>query len=167
MLDKLRKLINGELVAAIQYKILAEALTGGENFDYVKKHCEEHYEEEMGHYSQLVSALMQRGGTPDCDLKVIHEDALPPTSELSEYSSDAASRFFIDAENSAIQEYTDYHDLIKDSDPDLDDLIVGILAEEKEHKLDFVRLHESSASLTLYRNRQREKFLIEKMLKRR
>ena len=85
------KLINGELAAAIQYKIAAESLVGSSNFNYIREHCEEHFEEEMDHYQQLVAALMQRGGSADITVSGAVENALPATEELESVETESIS----------------------------------------------------------------------------
>ena len=135
MIDDLVKLINGELAAAIQYKIAAESLVGSSSFNSMKEHCEEHFEEEMDHYQQLVAALMQRGGSADITISGAVEKALPVTEELESAETDYIRDFFIRTEDAAIKAYLEFHEAIKDEDPDLDDIIMGIVSDEREHKL--------------------------------
>ena len=143
-LDTLKKLINGEAAAAIQYKFAADAIVGP-NQSYLVDHFEEHAKEEWGHYSELVAALMERGGHPDLSLAKILSDASPATKELTEFSSEYLRKFFADAEDAAIKAYQAYYDEIKDGQDtkDLADIINGIISDEREHKLDFTRISGS------------------------
>ena len=166
MIDDLIKLINGELAAAIQYKIAAESLVGSRNFNYIKEHCEEHFEEEMDHYQQLVAALMQRGGSADTTIAGAVEKALPTTEELESAETDYIRDFFIRTEDAAIKAYLEFHEAIKDEDPDLDDIIMGIVSDEREHKLDFARLTEVRPALESYKTKQRANRLIKELLNR-
>ena len=140
-LDGLKKLINAEAAAAIQYKIAADAIVGP-NQSYLVEHFNEHASEEWEHYTQLVQALMERGGHPDLTIAKIISDANPATKELSSFSSDDLRKFFIDAEEGAIKAYQAYYDEIKDGadTKDLADIINGIISDEREHKLDFERI---------------------------
>ena len=140
-LDKLKKLINAEAAAAIQYKIAADAIVGP-NQSYLVEHFNEHASEEWEHYTQLVQALMERGGHPDLTIAKIISDADPATKELSSFSSDDLRQFFIEAEDGAIKAYQAYYDEIKDGadTKDLADIINGIISDEREHKLDFERI---------------------------
>lgn len=142
-LDNLKKLINAEAAAAIQYKIAADAIVGP-NQSYLVEHFNEHAKEEWGHYTQLVQALMERGGHPDLTMAKIISDASPATKELSSFSSDDLKQFFIEAEDGAIKAYQAYYDEIKDGadTKDLADIINGIISDEREHKLDFERIKE-------------------------
>ena len=142
-LDGLKKLINAEAAAAIQYKIAADAIVGP-NQSYLVEHFNEHAKEEWGHYTQLVQALMERGGHPDLTIAKIISSASPATKELSSFSSDDLKQFFIEAEEGAIEAYQAYYDEIKDGadTKDLADIINGIISDEREHKLDFERIKE-------------------------
>ena len=142
-IDTLKKLINGEAAAAIQYKFAADAITGPDQ-SYLVEHFEEHAKEEWGHYSELVAALMERGGHPDLSLAKILSDASPATKELTEYSSEYLRKFFADAEDAAINAYQAFYDEIKDGadTKDLADIINSIISDEREHKLDFTRIKE-------------------------
>ena len=165
-LDTLKKLINGELAAAIQYKIAAESLTGSDNFDYIKSHCEEHYEEEFEHYQLLVAALMQRGGSANLGIQSAISDALPATEELESVDTEYIKNFFIQSEDNAIEAYLSFHETVKDSDPDLDDIILGIIDDEREHKLDFTRLVGVQPTLESFKNRQKANKILREMLTR-
>ena len=142
-LDELKKLINAEAAAAIQYKIAADAIVGP-NQSYLVEHFNEHASEEWEHYTQLVQALMERGGHPDLTIAKIISSADPATKELSSFSSDDLRQFFIEAEDGAIRAYQAYYDEIKDGadTKDLADIINGIISDEREHKLDFERIKE-------------------------
>ena len=94
ILDTLKQLINGELAAAIQYKIAAESLVGTGNFAYIQSHCAEHSEEEFDHYQLLVAALMQRGGSADLTIQASVNDALPATEELESADVNYIKSFF-------------------------------------------------------------------------
>ena len=165
-LDTLKQLINGELAAAIQYKIAAESLVGSDNFDYIKSHCEEHYEEEFEHYQLLVTALMQREGSADLEIQSAVSDALPATEELESADTGYIKNFFIRTEDNAIEAYLNFHETIKDSDPDLDDIILGIIDDEREHKLDFTRLEGVQPTLESFKNKQRANKILREMLAR-
>ena len=142
-LDKLKKLINGEAAAAIQYKYASKAIIGP-NQSYLVKHFEEHSKEEWGHYDLLVDALMERGGHPELEIDKAITNALPETKELTDYSSEYLRKFFADAEENAIREYKAFYEEIKDGadTQDLADIISGIISDERDHRLDFVRIKE-------------------------
>ncbi len=141
-LDKLKKLINGEAVAAMQYKIAANAIIGPEQ-SYLVNHFNEHSEEEWGHYTQLVTALMERDGKTELNLEKTISEASPSTKELSDYSSESLRKFFIETEQDAIDAYQAFYDEIEEKDKDLADIINGIISDEREHKLDFTRIREN------------------------
>ena len=82
-LQDLKKLINGEMVAAMQYKIIADSIVGDKNLSYIQSHCEEHYQEELDHYTMLVNALMQREDNVELNLSSLVGEALPKTVEMT------------------------------------------------------------------------------------
>lgn len=164
ILDTLKQLINGELAAAIQYKIAAESLVGTGNFAYIQSHCAEHSEEEFDHYQLLVAALMQRGGSADFTIQASVNDALPATEELESADVNYIKGFFARAEDNAIKAYVAFHEEIKDSDPGLDDIILGIIEDEREHKLDFTRVDESRPTLESFKQKQRANKVLREML---
>lgn len=164
ILDTLKQLINGELAAAIQYKIAAESLVGTGNFAYIQSHCAEHSEEEFDHYQLLVAALMQRGGSADLTIQASVNDALPATEELESADVSYIKSFFARAEDNAIKAYVAFHEEIKDSDPGLDDIILGIIEDEREHKLDFTRVDESRPTLESFKQKQRANKVLREML---
>ena len=164
ILGTLKQLINGELAAAIQYKIAAETLIGSSNFNYIQSHCAEHSEEELNHYQLLVAALMQREGSADLTIQSLVSDALPATEELEGADVDYIKSFFARAEDNAIKAYLAFHEEIKDSDPDLDDIILGIVEDEREHKLDFTRVDESRPTLESFKQKQKANRILHEML---
>ena len=164
ILSTLKQLINGELTAAIQYKIAAESLAGTGNFAYIQSHCAEHSEEELDHYQLLVAALMQREGSADLTVQALVSDALPATEELESADVSYIKNFFARAEDNAIRAYLDFHEEIKDSDPDLDDIILGIVEDEREHKLDFTRIDENQPTLESFKNKQKANRILHELL---
>ena len=138
-LDELKKLINAEAVAAIQYKFAADAIVGP-NQSYLVEHFNEHAGEEWGHYSDLVKALMERGGHTELNLAKTLSDSNPATKELESFKSDDLRKFFVEAEEGAIKAYQAYLEKIENEDKDLADIITGIISDEREHKLDFTRI---------------------------
>lgn len=138
-LDDLKKLINGEAVAAIQYKIAADNIVGPDQSYYVE-HFTEHSDDEWSHYTQLVSALMQREGESEPSLNSIINDAIPETEEIRSFDSEYLRDFFARAEENAIEAYQDFYDRIEKQDADLADLIIGIIQDERDHKLDMTRI---------------------------
>lgn len=164
ILDTLKQLINGELAAAIQYRIAAESLIGSGNFAYVQSHCAEHSEEEFDHYQLLVAALMQREGSADLTIQASVSDALPATEELESADVNYIKSFFARAEDNAIKAYLAFHEEVKDSDPELDDIILGIIEDEREHKLDFTRIDENRPTLESFKRKQRANKILHEML---
>ena len=146
-LQDLKKLINGEMVAAMQYKIIADSIVGDKNLSYIQSHCDEHYQEELGHYTMLVNALMQREDNIELNLSSIVGEALPETEEMTSNNGLDAAEFFSRSEDNAINAYLEFHEKIKDIDPDLDDIITGIISDERDHKLDFDRVIGSDEEL--------------------
>ena len=146
-LDDLKKLINGEATAAIQYKYASDSLVG-ENQSYLQSHFDEHFTEEWGHYTQLVQALMERGGEADMTIEALTSNALPKTVEIESFDTDYLREFFISAEKEAIKEYQRFYNTIEDKDPDLADIVSGIISDERGHKLDFERLVEGEVKET-------------------
>ena len=138
-LEDLKKLINGEATAAIQYKFAADSMVG-DNQSYLRSHFEEHVTEEWGHYTQLVEALMERGGEADSTLEALISSALPETEEIESFDSEYLREFFISAERNAIKAYQKFYNSIEDEDPDLADIVSGIISDERAHKLDFERM---------------------------
>ena len=147
-LDDLKKLINGEATAAIQYKYASDSLVG-ENQSYLQSHFDEHFTEEWGHYTQLVQALMERGGEADMTIEALTSNALPKTVEIESFDTDYLREFFISAEKEAIKEYQRFYNTIEDKDPDLADIVSGIISDERGHKLDFERLVKGEVKETL------------------
>ena len=146
-LQDLKKLINGEMVAAMQYKIIADSIVGDKNLSYVQSHCDEHYQEELDHYTMLVNALMQREDNVELNLSSLVGEALPETVEMTSNNCLDAAEFFSKSEDAAINAYLEFHEKIKDVDPDLDDIITGIISDERDHKLDFDRVIGSDEEL--------------------
>ena len=138
-LEDLKKLINGEATAAIQYKFASDSMVG-DNQSYLRSHFEEHVTEEWGHYTQLVEALMERGGEADSTLEALISSALPETEEIESFDSEYLREFFISAEKNAIKAYQKFYNSIEDEDPDLADIVSGIISDERAHKLDFERM---------------------------
>ena len=138
-LEDLKKLINGEATAAIQYKFASDSMIG-DNQSYLRSHFEEHVTEEWGHYTQLVEALMERGGEADSTLEALISSALPETEEIESFDSEYLREFFISAEKNAIKAYQKFYNSIEDEDPDLADIVSGIISDERAHKLDFERM---------------------------
>ena len=138
-LEDLKKLINGEATAAIQYKFASDSMIG-DNQSYLRSHFEEHVTEEWGHYTQLVEALMERGGEADSTLEALISSALPETEEIESFDSEYLREFFISAERNAIKAYQKFYNSIEDEDPDLADIVSGIISDERAHKLDFERM---------------------------
>lgn len=138
-LEDLKKLINGEATAAIQYKFASDSMVG-DNQSYLRSHFEEHVTEEWGHYTQLVEALMERGGEADSTLEALISSALPETEEIESFDSEYLREFFISAERNAIKAYQKFYNSIEDEDPDLADIVSGIISDERAHKLDFERM---------------------------
>ena len=135
-LEDLKKLINGEATAAIQYKFASDSMIG-DNQSYLRSHFEEHVTEEWGHYTQLVEALMERGGEADSTLEALISSALPETEEIESFDSEYLRDFFISAERNAIKAYQKFYNSIEDEDPDLADIVSGIISDERVEKLDF------------------------------
>lgn len=135
----LAKLANGEAAAAIQYKVAAEAILGA-NQSYLAGHFGEHADEEWGHYEKLNAALMQRGSKVDGTIANMLNDALPATEELTSFDSEYLRDFFERAEDNAIKAYQEFYEKIEEADKDLADIINGIIADERDHKLDMTRL---------------------------
>ena len=138
-LEDLKKLINGEATAAIQYKFASDSMIG-DNQSYLRSHFEEHVTEEWGHYTQLVEALMERGGEADSTLEALISSALPETEEIESFDSEYLRDFFISSERNAIKAYQKFYNSIEDEDPDLADIVSGIISDERAHKLDFERM---------------------------
>lgn len=138
-LEDLKKLINGEATAAIQYKFASNSMVG-DNQSYLRSHFEEHVTEEWGHYTQLVEALMERGGEADSTLEALISSALPETEEIESFDSEYLREFFISSERNAIKAYQKFYNSIEDEDPDLADIVSGIISDERAHKLDFERM---------------------------
>ena len=138
----MKKLINGEATAAIQYKFASDSMIG-DNQSYLRSHFEEHVTEEWGHYTQLVEALMERGGEADSTLEALISSALPETEEIESFDSEYLREFFISAEKNAIKAYQKFYNSIEDEDPDLADIVSGIISDERAHKLDFERMEST------------------------
>lgn len=138
-LEDLKKLINGEATAAIQYKFASDSMVG-DNQSYLRSHFEEHVTEEWGHYTQLVEALMERGGEAGSTLEALISSALPETEEIESFDSEYLREFFISSERNAIKAYQKFYNSIEDEDPDLADIVSGIISDERAHKLDFERM---------------------------
>ena len=141
-LEDLKKLINGEATAAIQYKFASDSMVG-DNQSYLRSHFEEHVNEEWGHYTQLVEALMERGGEADSTLEALISSALPETEEIESFDSEYLREFFISSERNAIKAYQKFYNSIEDEDPDLADIVSGIISDERAHKLDFERMEST------------------------
>ena len=141
-LEDLKKLINGEATAAIQYKFASDSMIG-DNQSYLRSHFEEHVTEEWGHYTQLVEALMERGGEADSTLEALISSALPETEEIESFDSEYLREFFISAERNAIKAYQKFYNSIENEDPDLADIVSGIISDERAHKLDFERMEST------------------------
>ena len=141
-LEDLKKLINGEATAAIQYKFASDSMIG-DNQSYLRSHFEEHVTEEWGHYTQLVEALMERGGEADSTLEALISSALPETEEIESFDSEYLREFFISAEKNAIKAYQKFYNSIEYEDPDLADIVSGIISDERAHKLDFERMEST------------------------
>lgn len=154
-IDDLKKLINGEATAAIQYKFASDSMVGSDQ-SYLRSHFEEHFNEEWGHYTQLVEALMERGGEADSTLQSLISSALPETVEIDSYDSEYLREFFIDAERNAIKAYQKFYNSIEDEDPDLADIISGIISDERAHKLDFERMESKSKDVESEEDKKKE-----------
>lgn len=139
---ELTQLINGEAVCAVQYKIASESIVGPDQ-SYLVDHFSEHADEEWGHYSTLVKALMERTGKNNAsEIEKFIADAKPEKKEIESFESEYLRKFFVDAEEEAVRAYQEFYDKIEEEDKDLADIINAIIADEREHKLDFTRIVE-------------------------
>ena len=107
---------------------------------------------------------MQRGGSADLTIQASVNDALPATEELESADVNYIKSFFARAEDNAIKAYVAFHEEIKDNDPGLDDIILGIIEDEREHKLDFTRVDESRPTLESFKQKQRANKVLREML---
>ena len=83
---------------------------------------------------------MERGGEADSTLEALISSALPETEEIESFDSEYLREFFISSERNAIKAYQKFYNSIEDEDPDLADIVSGIISDERAHKLDFERM---------------------------
>ena len=56
--------------------------------------------------------------------------------------------------------------LREEEDPDLDDIILGIVEDEREHKLDFTRIGRIQPTLESFKHKQKANKILHEMLTR-
>ena len=139
---RLNSLIGSELIASTQYRIAAKTVVGTD-YDACSEEFEKHADEEMDHMKKLMDAAVKRE-IPVCqDLAYLINCANPKYEKMTLNKSSYLVRFHLQAEEDAINAYTEFYDLIKDVDTVLADEIKEILNDEMEHRLDLKKIISS------------------------
>ena len=139
---RLNSLIGSELIASTQYRIAAKTVVGTD-YDACSEEFEKHADEEMDHMKKLMDAAIKRE-IPVCqDLAYLINCANPKYEVMTLNKSSYLVRFHLQAEEDAIDAYTEFYDLIKDVDTVLADEIKEILNDEMEHRSDLKKIISS------------------------
>ena len=139
---RLNSLIGSELIASTQYRIAAKTVVGTD-YDACRAEFEKHADEEMDHMKKLMDAAIKRE-IPVCqDLAYLINCANPKYEIMTLNKSSYLVRFHLQAEEDAIDAYTEFYDLIKDVDTVLADEIKEILNDEMEHRSDLKKISSS------------------------
>jgi len=141
LLSLLNKALSDEWLAYYQYWIGAKVVKGPMK-DAVIAELELHATEELGHALQLVTRIIQLGGTP----VLSPEDWFKLTSCGYDTPADPYVEEVLDqnikGEQCAIKVYNELLDITREGDPVTYNIILAILTDEVEHEEDLSALKE-------------------------
>jgi len=141
LLSLLNKALSDEWLAYYQYWIGAKVVKGPMK-DAVIAELELHATEELGHALQLVTRIIQLGGTP----VLSPEDWFKLTSCGYDAPADPYVEEVLDqnikGEQCAIKVYNELLDITREGDPVTYNIILAILTDEVEHEEDLSALKE-------------------------
>jgi len=141
LLSLLNKALSDEWLAYYQYWIGAKVVKGPMK-DAVIAELELHATEELGHALQLVTRIIQLGGTP----VLSPEDWFKLTSCGYDAPADPYVEEVLDqnikGEQCAIKVYNEVLDITREGDPVTYNIILAILTQEVEHEEDLSALKE-------------------------
>lgn len=136
IIDLLVKAYNAEIETVMNY--IANAVNlDGIRAEHIKKSLQTDVTEELGHAQQLAARIKVIGGSVpgSMDLKWSQKMMQPPKS-----STDVLSviKGVIKAEETAMKGYEEIIEASADVDPVTEDLAITILADEQDHRREFV-----------------------------
>ena len=138
----LNSLIGSEMIAFLQYEI-ASHIVVGTDYDSCSAEFKQHADEERDHMNDLLDCAIERNIDIQYDLPSLISNANPVYEIMNRVDSNGLIEFHYDSEESAIQTYKEFYNLIKDDDVTLADTIKHILSDEIEHRKDLGKIHSS------------------------
>lgn len=138
-----RKIIE-TLIAAYNAEIetVANYIANSTNLDgvaakHIKNSLETDVQEELGHAQMLAKRIKTIGGqTPGSMALKMQQKALQPPSDTTDVI--AVIKGVIAAEESAIEGYMRVIEASRDVDPVTEDLAINLMADEQDHRREFV-----------------------------
>jgi len=136
IIDALVSAYNAEIETVANY-IANSVNLDGIRAKHIKQSLDQDIQEELGHARMLASRIKTIGGTvPGSMGLTMQQRTLQPPEETTDVI--AVIRGVIDAEESAIEGYRRVIDLTEGVDHATQDLAITLMADEQEHRRDFV-----------------------------
>jgi len=146
IIEALIECYNAEIETVANYIANAENLDGV-RAKHIKNSLEADVQEELGHAQQLAKRIKVIGGlVPGSQALKWTQTMLQPPSDTTDLLS--VIKGVIAAEEAAIEGYEKVIELSGDVDPATEDLAITLLADEQEHRrefLGFLKEYESGA----------------------
>ena len=136
IIDALCDAYNAEIETIANY-IANSVNLDGIRAKHIKQSLDADIQEELGHAQMVASRIKTIGGTvPGSQALKWNQTTLQPPEETTDVI--AVIKGVIDAEESAIEGYQRVIELSRDVDPATEDLAITLMADEQEHRRDFV-----------------------------
>jgi len=139
IIDILKELYASEWLAAYQYRVSADLLKGVDSLGPVFDEFIKHYEEEIDHAKKLSDRLTQLGSKPIIYFKNLEKYSPCPYPKHLCEDNRILILESLKGELCAINSYKKAIEIIKECNDDVTyDILVDILEDEEEHKVDLV-----------------------------
>ena len=147
LIQKLQSAYATEMVSAYQYRF-ARIQGVGSNRSEFHEECTKHEEEELEHADQLAECLQILLGPASAQLVPFNFEeviaaAEGPKFQLEDITTEVLTQQIIQAEQFAVQTYTELSAMTADAGPELagiNDVINGILHTEQKHVFDMTNI---------------------------
>lgn len=136
ILDTLVKAYNAEIETVMNY-IANSTNLDGVRAKHIKMSLAEDVQEELGHAQMLARRIKTLGGAvPGSQKLKWTQDMMQPPAESTDV--EAVIKGVIAAEEAAIEGYMEVIKASRDVDPVTEDLAITLMADEQEHRREFV-----------------------------
>jgi len=141
VLDMLIAAYCAEKVSEYQYEVACNAALGAAR-NYFLSECTEHRAEEHEHADMLAERIDTLQGVIPFTLEDVAAQNPSGSPQPVENNRDTAilTQQIIEAEQAAVELYTQIEQATRDIDPVTNDMIVGILATEQKHVVDMTKI---------------------------